>query len=431
MKIVLLATLFTTAFSLAAAGQVRVDIRPEKESFLEGEPVYFSVSITNIGEYPIGYGFVGRQLNFSVNGTEPYAWRTEDSCHKTGFVRGASSGTVDHPPLLAPGKTIGLRYLLRGFRLKAGTQEVQVRGNAPVRWFTERPPPGPGPVSQPIPHTPGDSVEGASIDRTVRVDVHPATESELQAVLADLFRQAKSYDGQLARDGIYEAANPQQVNAIAELLRTPESGAGFRFEFSSGYEALADIDTPAAWAALRRLFDDATDLRVREEIVRGLGRSAHIENRDFFLSLLPGRSTPADDRLRLAALYSLECMPVEGDAVAVAVSAAATSDDQYVRERAIATLGRTKSRLAVSAIVEAALLDVQLLSSSCEPLRVLTHYDWCDFDHLGVEPGPDYAKAMRPAQRRWQDWWEKNKRTLRVYGPAEAPAADASLPKVR
>ena len=400
--------------SAPAFAQVRVDIRPEKPSFLEGEPVYLVADITNIGQYPIGFGAVGHDLEFAIDGMRPYPWR-ERCANTVGYV---GHPVIDHLPTMAPGRTHAFRYVLRGYRLRPGTHQLRVSGEAPVDWYTEAPILRPNePSAAPIPHRRGDTVEGALVDHAVRLTIQPSTEQDLRAVFEPLVRAAQSTaSGILARAGIYEMAPPFLVDTIAEMARDSNSGPG------SAYLALSDINTPSARAHLRRLHDDSRNLGYRVSIVRALALTGDADNLEFFVSLLPGRSAEPDDRVRREAIHGLGC--IGGDRAAAAIGAGTRSTAGEIRRAAVYALGSTSSRVAVPLIIEAAGRDRESFDTACEPLRTLTHYDWCHNDSGDQE-------TLRRKHAQWMAWWKRNGSRLPIYSPKEEPPSDATLPKVQ
>ena len=406
--------------SSPAFAQVRVEIRTEKAVYLEGEPIYFVASVTNVGEYRLEFGPVDRDLELVIDGVEPYAWR--DRCgtsirrtwiHSISETVTVTSHTPALPtlPTVSPGRTTIFRYLLRGYHLTAGTHQVRVSGTAPVAW------PRDGHIvviGEPgrVPHGPGDPVEGAVVDRTLPVVVKPGTEQALRAAFEPLLTAGKSISEGSARAGIYEMAPAFLTDVIAAMADDRDTRS------YDAYQALADINTPAARAHLRRLHD-TTSRQERSSPVWALARTAHAENLEFLASLVQGGRAQLDDSIR-AALSGLACLG--GDRAADAIGPATRNSDAEVRRTAVEALGRTSARNAVPLIIEAARLDPNLLPEACSTLRTLTHHEWCDGK-------TDLGTYLRQPIG-WADWWNRNGSRVPIFSPTEEPPEGAALPRV-
>jgi hypothetical protein len=109
----------------SAFAQVRVEWSPEKQAFLEGEPVLIVLRITNVGSSPIGYQEGWMEPMLAIDGRSPYAWR--QGC-RGGWSWAGGGSAVSHPPTFAPGQSIVFKYLLRGYRLAPGGHVIRAKG---------------------------------------------------------------------------------------------------------------------------------------------------------------------------------------------------------------------------------------------------------------------------------------------------------------
>lgn len=426
-KISMMRTAFATMLlfaATAASAQVSVDLRAVKGTFLQGEPIYIVADVKNVGRYPIGYGAVGHDLELEVAGRQPYVWRK--ACDSL-WVSIGPSFFVDHPDTFGPGETRSFRYLLRGFRLEPGRHRVRVFGKAPVRWFQAQYLIGPGdPIRPVIPFGPSDPVEGAAVDREIEIEVVAGSIEDLQLAFEPLIKNSKNqYDTDLGRAGIVESAHAAHADLIAELAAHPDSLGG------AAYEALADINTSASRAHLRRLYDAAAHPYLRRGIVTALARLADPDGIDFLAALLTDRNAAiADESIERIAARGLVC--IGGDAAADAL-ATGTRDwaDQHERIDLLVKIG---SRKAVDAIVEMPVgADFSVMLSACSGLSALTHYQWCDEDLMAsVYTFPANEAIARPVfikiQSQWRSWWQRDRSAARLYR-ADDPMP-ASLPKI-
>ncbi|HYE88012.1 MAG TPA: hypothetical protein VEA16_16730, partial [Vicinamibacterales bacterium] len=283
-----LAGVFILAASSAGA-QVSVEWRPEKPAFLQGEPIYLVLRVTNTSAAPIGYHEAWMLPQLRIVERASYPWR--EGCGSHGGVAGGGSGASSHPPTFAPGQSLTFRYLLRGYRLEPGRHSIHVQGYLPV------------------------TIQDSKYEADVAITVVEDREGALRGVVDALLARAKNNltrDGVLARAGVFEAALPAHVAEIARL--TTYDDRSIHYPASAGYETLADINTSEARAELRRLYDEQLRLDLRLEIVQAISRLSAADNLEFLLTLLPGRSTAIDDRIRRKAIDGLLC--IGGDTAA-------------------------------------------------------------------------------------------------------------------
>jgi len=141
-----------------ASAQVDVAVRTEKPTFRAGEPIFILVDVKNVGAEPVAYDGASLKppLTLAVKNGTKKAVRSLHGCP------GADDNVlgvrfVTHPPFLQPGESTTFRYLLSGYRLNAGSYELNVSGHVDVGWR------GPDPFSGTAPnpkHKVGDPVGG-------------------------------------------------------------------------------------------------------------------------------------------------------------------------------------------------------------------------------------------------------------------------------
>jgi hypothetical protein len=262
----LLATLISSSFG-QVFGQVSVTLRTNKSQYLAGEPIFVVVEVKNSGTEAVGYSYCDGHIDLSVEHTEkkrrPNLW----GC-SAGGLGGMGCG-IDHPPMLAPGRSTSFQYLLKDYRLSPGAYTLHARGKAGVRWksysdyrTSAAPPPPPK-------HQEGDPVPDATFDVSSPIVLTSASQEELERAYAPYISDAEGFrtgteEMRRAREAIAEMAPEFLEKTIAGFatapIRTPELAV----------MGLRQIETPASRADLVMLYDNSSDLNLRSQIVQAL-----------------------------------------------------------------------------------------------------------------------------------------------------------------
>jgi hypothetical protein len=400
----------TVAICLLAGpawAQVEVQVRTEKPQFLAGEPIFVIVEVKNVGTEHVAYdgASVKPPLELSVRNGERRAFKGLTGCG-IGSGVGGSLRVTDHPPMLQPGKSTTFRYLLRGYRLKPGTYELHVSGTVDVGWrepsLVQTGAPRPA-----LTRSITEPVEGATIDRTLALAITAASEEALRAAYASYVAAAQSFSrgGREAVNGILEMAPAFLEPEIRTLVKQRGHERGFAYAAAN---ALAEIDTPSSRAELIDWFDRSDDLQIRSFIVNAVARARHPDNLPFLASLLPGRSTQVDNRIRRDAALGIGM--IGGDVSVETLRDAPPSPDPLVAGAVILALGNTQSKSAIPILIERAEGQKGYVSNDvCNALMTLTHLGWCG----GV--------GLEETQKKWRMWWAANARNVRVYSPDDCP----------
>lgn len=400
-----------------AWAQVEVQVRTEKSQFLAGEPVFVIVEVRNVGTEPVAYAGASLEppLELSVRHGERKAIKGLTGCGG-GVGSGGGAGFTSHPPMLQPGKATIFRRLLRGYRLKPGEYELRVSGTVDGAWREADPVSHAGRPRSPFKRPIGEPVAGATIDRSLLLTIVPASEEALRAAYAPhVAASAESFAraGYHAVEGILEMAPAFLEPEIRTLVRRRGHERGFA---SSAAEALAEIDTPSSRGELSDWFDRSDDLQVRSAIVRAVARARHPDNLTFLASLLPGRSTEIDNRIRRDAALGIGM--IGGEAAVEALRNAPRSPDPLVAGAVLLALGSTRSTSAIPILIERAEGQKGYVSNDvCTALMTLTHLSWCG----GV--------GLAETQTKWRTWWAANAKDVRVYSPDDCPDR-ATLPHI-
>jgi HEAT repeat protein len=290
--------------------------------------------------------------------------------------------------------------------LKPGTYELHVSGTADVAWrepsFVQTGAPRPA-----FTRSITEPVEGATIDRTLALTITAASEEALSAAYAPYLAAAESFSraGREAVNGILEMAPAFLEPAIRTLVKQRGHERGFA---DAAAEALAEINTPSSRAELIDWFDRSDDLQIRSSIVNAVARARHPDNLPFLASLLPGRSTQVDNRIRRDAALGIGM--IGGEAAVEALRDAARSPDPLVTGAVLLALGNTQSKSAIPILIERAEGQKGYVSNDvCNALIALTHLGWCG----GV--------GLEETQKKWRMWWVANAKDVRVYSPDDCP----------
>lgn len=381
----------------AACGfsQVNVAVGLDQPEYLVGEPIFVVVAFTNTGKEPLGYSTCDGRADLSVAGGQLKQSISLRGCYESYIGRGGGCG-LDHPPLMKPGETVSFRYLLKGYRLPSGSYSLRATGRAGVRWFF-----GAGRnVSSVSERKVGDSVDGAAFDTSLALHIKDGTEDELRRRYVRYVEEALSGSGlggpsRQAREAISEMAPPFLEKTMLRFAEQPET-AGL------AVEGLAQIPTRQARAALIQLYDKSADLQLRTSIVEKMAEMATPEEIPFLSSLLPGRGTTLDDRLRMFAALGLG--GVGGKEAVRALEPASSNSSREVRNAVAKALGLTASTAAVPILIRM-YADEAARNSVCPALATLTHHAWCDG-----------SGAVAESQTKWRAWWRKHASGVKAYG---------------
>ena len=384
-----------------AWAQVEVQVRTEKPQFLAGEPIFVIAEVRNVGTEPVAYDGASLKppVQLSVPNGERRVVKSLTGC---GWgVGGGALGFTDHPPVLQPGQSTTYRYLLRGYRLKPGKYELHVSGTVDVAWRE----PASVQTAAPKPaftRSATEPVEGATIERTLPLIITAASEEALRAAYAPYVAAADSFSrvGRDALNAIFEMAPA----ALEPEIRTLIKQRGGDRSLAGAAEALAEINTSSSRAELVDWFDRSDDLEVRSSIVRAVGSARHPDYLPFLISLLPGRSTPIDNRIRRDVVLGIGM--IGGEAAVEALRDAPRSPDPLVASAVLHALGNTQSKSAIPILIDRAEGQKGYVSNDvCTALINLTHRSWCG----GV--------GLEETQKKWRTWWQANASSVRVYPP--------------
>lgn len=394
--------------------QVDVEVRTNKAAYLVGEPVFVILNVRNIGSEAVGYSYCDGQVDLTVHEAEkkqpPNLW----GC-SIGVGGGFGCG-IDHPPMLAPNENVSFQYLLTDYRLRAGNYVLRAKGKAGVRW-KYYPNTTPSALPSPPPqHKEGDPVPGATFDISLPIALALGSQEELRLAYAPYIRDAESpgadaSEMRRAREAIAEMAPEFLEKTIAGFASGPTSTP------SLAVKGLGQIDSAESRVDLISLYDKSTDLTLRNQIAQALAGLATQDELQFFVELLPGRSTDIDNRIRQSAALGLG--HIGGDVAARALAPGLANPSGRVRLAVAAALGNTRSRSAVPLLIRMyGDNDNTVRNEVCGALIELTHREWCDGS----------STSVTVQQSRWLRWWKLNAPRTALYGNEECPKLNVQLP---
>jgi hypothetical protein len=380
-----------------ALAQVQIDARLEKARYLAGEPIVVRLDVRNVGDEALTYSECARDVRLEVVGANRRMPPNIYGCFE-GRVSGAGCGIGSHAPLLSPGETTSVTYLLKEYDLSPGQYRLNVSGRSGVHWRSVSSSPT---VAARASHAPTEPVPGAQFEHTLSLNIVAGDENELIRALAPVVSDADAADPSRrhnARAAIIESA-PRFLDSL--IVRFAEED---RFD-TGAIDALGRLATAASRAHLRER-SSGRDPR-RFDVLLALARARHPDDAALLSSLLADGDV--DLRSRSASALGLGYIGAEQ---AVRDLERALPSAPYELRSTIATaLGNTRSGLAVPILI-GMFGNNPAHDKVLAALKTLTHRPWSS------DAGGDPA-AQR---RRWMRWWSENGSSVPLFGPDECPA---------
>jgi hypothetical protein len=402
--------------AVPVTGQVKVDVLTPRQQYLEGEPITVTVRVTNVGSDPVGYDGCEGRVDLGVVGQQKMSPPNLWGCFAGGVISGTGCG-IDHPPMLAPGKTTDFLYLLRDYRLKPGEYVLQASGKAGVRWHSApsflRADAAPMPASK---FHDGEPVPGELFEQKLTLNIAQADPEELKTAFIPYVRDAASSDSQVsypARDAISESAPPFLEKTTFEFASSPNT-------VSLAVKGLGRIDTNESRSDLVNLFNSSTDPGIRESIVQALAEMSSSDQMDFFTGLLLASGSEPDDKISQWAILGIGRHGGDGgvDFLGSLQTSKSTQPSPWLTSVIATALSTSKSPRAIPILIEMyADPDSLVRNNVCGSLMSLTHRTWCD--------GSGQTARL---QSTWRDWWQKHGPSTKVYGPEECIAPSEATP---
>jgi hypothetical protein len=375
-----------TLFAAKAFAQVSVEARLEKQQYIEGEPIFVTFEVTNVGGEPVRYNPYGGDVSLRTTDSGLRAQPNMYGCFASLGVMGRSVRWISHRPDLAPGERFLFSRLLRDYDLKAGVYKLDVAGSAGVDWRNGE-----------------DEVPGDSFDRRLDLSIARADGEALERIFFPYVNDALSSDhsrAQAAREVIFEHAPSFLESLIARFAFEDDSRVS-----ESAIEALGRIGSDSSRVILRQLFQETMQPFRRSKVVGALALIGHRDDQSLFANVLQEPSI--DTGTKSAAAFGLG--RIGGDRSVEYLESALPTINAEARGDIATALGITRSRMAIPVLIGMA-TDPSIDYRHCSALTTLTHKDWCGID------GQDMDR-----QEIWTRWWRANRNSVQIYGPDQCP----------
>jgi len=393
-----------------APAQVQIDTRLEKSQYVAGEPIVVTADVRNVGDESLMYSDCANNVRLEVVGANRRVPPNLFGC-SAGATSVVMCGASSHPPLLAPGQTTSVTYLLKEYDLSPGQYRLIVSGRFGTHWQSVSAPPT---VPARASHAPTEPVPGAQFEHALSLNVVAGNGNDLVRVFAPFVSDADAADPARrhnARAAIIEGAVPFLEPLIERFAEEGQLDV-------SAIEALGRLGTAESRAELRKLFNNSES---RSAATLALARVGHEDDATFFSRTL--ESTDVDLASRGSAALGLG--HVGGERAVQYLERALPGASSELRSVIATALGNTRSRLAVPVLIRMFgnnPAQAQVISA----LETLTHRPW----------GSDSYHDPAAQRRRWLKSWRESGSNSPLYGPDECPSesaapAPASAPPVR
>ena len=331
-------------FLLVAApvfAQVEVDARLEKTQFLEGEPIFVIVDVTNTGDEAVGYSACDGDVALTVTDAPRRIPPDISGCDwGLGSERAAVQSTIhlclprDSEPhsdiscVSTPCSLAHTRWSRPVKRACAGSITRRRRKRCSRRIslvFRHRQ--SPGIAREPVP--------GAQFGRTFEFTIAQGTQQELERAFAGYVADANGPE--VVRRGWARAAIIEGAPSFLEPL-IARVAAEDLFD-DSAVDALGRIGTPDSRSSLKRLFRESAEPRRRSSIALALARVGHRGDAAFLADVLLDGSV--DQATKSYATLGLGHIGGDQSVRYLDSARASVPDRSYIA----AALGNTRSRV--------------------------------------------------------------------------------------
>jgi len=383
-------TLSLAAFAIPGAlfgGSLDARFTSDKATYLLGEPVFVSLSVTNNGSKTVWLEF---KLPDMALHCQDFATEVSgaDAPEKWGCGIAVSCGRGLRK--VEAGKSITLRRLLNyEFRFRRiGAYSIHAHATVIVHdqdlWDS--------PIASKV-----------EAEETMPVRVQRGSESQLKAAFQPFVAEIDNPDVMTQSEAvgaITELAPMFLEDVLVRLTKTRYAGAAII--------GLRKVNTPKAWDVLAQLARNAQDSSVRSAAIENLGRTSGTAHLPVLLQLM---QSPDKETQRVAARAAGELG--RQDSVPH-LAALLSAGDPDIRQAGVEGLGNSHARAAVALLIGALLdPDANVRQASVGSLFLLTHHAALDekgWSDLSTSEG---AAAVH---QRWVGWWNAHSVDAEMHG---------------
>jgi HEAT repeat protein len=378
------------------AGNVGARFTTDRATYLLGEPVIVSLTVTNNGgktiwlEFkPPGMGLLCYDFSVEVRGAdspEPWGCGMAGSCG-----RGLMS--------VEAGKSITRRRLLnREYRFRLmGSYAIHASATVMVR-------------DQDLWDSP--VIDQVEADDTISIKMRRGSENQLRAAFQPFATEIDSPDTVRQNDAvsaITELAPSLLEDVLVHLTKTKHAG--------SAIIALRKVNTPKAWDVLAQIATGDGDRSLRIAAIENLGRTSGAVYLPALFELMQSQ----DKEIRAAAANAAAELG-KSDSVPHIVMLL-SSGDSDARQAGANSLGRTHAQTAVPLLIGLlADSDANVRQAAVSSLFLLTHRAALDKSGWSDVTTSEGAAAVHA---RWVAWWRSHGSASEMHGMSDCAAPEA------
>jgi hypothetical protein len=365
------------------AQQIIGDIRPEKQVYLVGEPVFVVLDIANVGPRPIRIGISCEWSDTQFEAATAPKPRPEVSLFGcwTGGTAGSCGGSAKQ---IIPGEHYTRRYLMDGpFRLDSpGVYPVRARHKIDVY----------------AGETGFQVISSQELVSDFQVSVVERDDKELRSVYAPVLRDLDSPDAFKSSLAI-RALVQDPPRFLEELILSLADHPNTASASVSGLERLA---TPRAKAKLAELSAPSSPEAIRQGAIpalAALGDSA-------YCSTMLSISRESSQYSRWIALRGAGYLC--GEKALPVLKSLLSSVAQVSRYEVVYALGNTHSREAVPILIS-------LLLDADSSVRRAARDSLTNLTHRRSPSGIDQQETPGEIHADWTNWWASKGASAEIY----------------
>jgi hypothetical protein len=377
-KLIASVALSLSAF-LSSAQDLRGNFHPDKDTYMIGEPAFFTTEITNTRREPV-YLWAqkpGECLNlyeFSVSGF--------------GCTNKWDEGCMAPPMLLGPGETYREGWPLDNwYRLnREGEYDVAISHKLRISSSSR-------------------GLEDFSFSSKFRIKLRPADSESVEKVLQKLERGLNSDDPDVEHAALDTMATTAPSYFLPDVMRIAHDKDPFRVVHAIA--ALRQLNIPEGRAVLadiitNRETSNEDEISVRFHAIQALGESGDVG----YLSLVQRYTGDKIDSIQLESMIAVA--QLGGEATTPQLQQFLLSPDPAIRKNAAFALRFAMNRQAVDALIEALTdKEAEVRKQALSSLEGVT----------GHSETPSDSALPLEMQNSWRKWWHENRESAHLIEP--------------